>query len=342
MKQRTKQSSKNYLSKKYFFSSALLGIIISTIFFISCEKEEDSSEMSPKAAFTADQVRLIKGDTIQFSDESTNNPSSWSWNFGDGNTSTSQNPTHVYSTAGEYTVELTVENEYSEDTETKKDYITVAPPDGPGDPVTDIEGNTYQTVWIGGQNWMAENLKTTTYNDGTPIALIENDTDWENENTGAYCWYNNDSAQHAETYGAFYNWHAVNTGNLCPDGWHVPTDEEWKALEMELGMSQAAANEIGWRGTNEGSKLAGNADLWENGGLKNDSLFGSSGFSALPGGRRAYHGAFYDKSQIGRWWNSTEIDSSKAGARNLYYNRTRVRRINAYKVSGLSVRCLRD
>ena len=67
--------------------------------------------------------------------------------------------------------------------------------DGPGDPVTDIDGNTYETVLLGGQNWMAENLKTTTYKDGTPIELVENDTDWENITTGAYCWYDNDQAE---------------------------------------------------------------------------------------------------------------------------------------------------
>ena len=146
--------------------------------------------------------------------------------------------------------------------------------------VTDIDGNVYSTVQIGDQVWMAENLKTTTYNNGTSIALVTDNTDWENNTAGAFCWYDNDQAAYADTYGALYNWHAVNSGNLCPDGWHVATDAEWKTLEMELGMSQTEAGNNEWRGTNEGSKLAGNATLWKDGALESDSEFGSSSFSA--------------------------------------------------------------
>jgi len=211
--------------------------------------------------------------------------------------------------------------------------------------VTDIEGNEYKTIQIGGQEWMAENLKTTTYNDGTAIDLVTDNTAWKNNTTGAYCWYDNDEAQNAHTYGALYNWQVVNTGNLCPDGWHVPTDEEWKTLEMHLGMSQAEAdNTGGLRGYNEGSKLAGDAELWINGELENDSEFGTSGFTGLPGGRRYYRGEFNEIGEFGYWWSATEFDDNNALTRILYYNSSKVIRYHDYlnKVGGRSVRCLKD
>ncbi|MDA3867415.1 MAG: FISUMP domain-containing protein [Salinivirgaceae bacterium] len=208
--------------------------------------------------------------------------------------------------------------------------------------LTDIDGNTYEVVQIGTQVWMAENLKTTTYKDGTSIDLVTDNTAWENNTTGAYSWYNNDEATYADTYGALYNWYAVNTGNLCPSGWHVPTDEEWKTLEIELGMSQAEADDAGYRGTNEGSKLAGNAGLWNYGNLENDSEFGSSGFTALPGGARNYDGTFDGVVNNGGWWSATEDYADGARRRTLVYNLSSVFRGNYYKGSGFSVRCLRD
>lgn len=100
--------------------------------------------------------------------------------------------------------------------------------------ITDIDGNVYETVQIGEQAWMAENLKVITYNDGTPITLEENNTNWSNLSTEAYCWYNNDSVNNADPYGALYNWYAVQTGKLCPSGWHVPSDSEWSELTTFL------------------------------------------------------------------------------------------------------------
>ncbi len=208
--------------------------------------------------------------------------------------------------------------------------------------VTDIDGNVYSTVQIGTQTWMAENLKTTTYNNGTSIDLVTDTTAWENNTTGAYCWYDNDQAQYAETYGALYNWYAVNTGNLCPSGWHVPTDEEWKTLEMELGMSQIEADSLGYRGTNEGSKLAGNAALWNDGSLENDSEFGSSGFTALPGGRRDFNGTFDRLGLSGNWWSATEYRHNLARYRYMFYNYSYVRREGYLEETGFSVRCLKD
>ena len=213
---------------------------------------------------------------------------------------------------------------------------------GNGDGVTDIDGNSYPTVIIGEQEWMAENLKTTTYNDGTPIELVEEDTAWENNSTGAYCWHDNDENQYAEIYGALYNGHAVNTGNLCPDGWHVPSDEEWKTLEMTLGMSQSEADEYGYyRGTNEGSKLAGNFELWPNDRLRNNSEFGESGFNALPGGSRSSEGQ-YTSTIYAKFWTRTNAVTDHIWGRSLIYYDPSSWRFFYGLWNGRSVRCVKD
>ncbi len=133
--------------------------------------------------------------------------------------------------------------------------------------VKDIDGNSYKTVKIGEQIWMAENLKVTQYRNGDPIPNLTDENDWENTEQGAYCNYDNNE-DNVETYGRLYNWYAVDDKRgLAPNGWHIPTDDEIKELEMYLGLSQSETDNITSRGTNEGSKLAGNADLWSNGNL---------------------------------------------------------------------------
>lgn len=130
---------------------------------------------------------------------------------------------------------------------------------------------------------------------------------------------------------------------MCPSGWHVPTDGEWKTLEMSLGMTQAEADATGWRGTDQGSKLAGNASLWTDGALDQNVNFGTSGFSALPGGDRSFSdGSFNDLGNRGNWWSSTEYAGSGAWRRFLYYSNATVYRFNYVKSYGFSVRCLRD
>ncbi|MFP4024556.1 MAG: fibrobacter succinogenes major paralogous domain-containing protein [Thiohalospira sp.] len=214
----------------------------------------------------------------------------------------------------------------------------------PGEPVKDINGNTYKTVWIGDQNWMAENLKTITYNDGTDIDLVTDNTAWINSTTGAYCWYDNDEVSYADTYGALYSSYAVETGNLCPDGWHVPTDEEWKTLEMYLGMSQADADKSNeYRGTNEGSKLAGNASLWNDGALESNNEFGTSGFSALPGGWRDTNGNFLHIGVNGKWWSASMEDTGDAWGRAMTHGKSTIWRCNTFRAgSSFSVRCVKD
>ena len=212
--------------------------------------------------------------------------------------------------------------------------------------VTDIDGNVYETVQIGDQLWMKENLKVTHYNNGDEIQYVQSESSepnvWENLSTGAYGYYNDDLS-HQETYGNLYNWYAVETGNLAPEGWHVPTDDEIKQLEMYLGMSQEEADGTGHRGTNEGSKLAGMADLWNDGNLVNNPEFGTSGFNLLPGGYRISYGGYYDSmGLVGYFWSSTENSSNYAWNRVLYYYSSDIDRYDYDKKFGFSVRCVRD
>lgn len=226
--------------------------------------------------------------------------------------------------------------------ETEGDVWQFTTMEGGAGTVTDIDGNVYQTLVIGDQEWMVENLKVTHYRNGDPIPNLTSDGDWTSTNSGAYCAYSN-SESNADTYGYLYNWYAVDTGLLAPEGWHVPTDEEIKQLEMHLGMSESEVNDYGGRGTNEGSKLAGRADLWNNGNLENDPEFGSSGFAFLPGGYRSFHrGNFDNMSNHGYFWSSTEDGSNPAWYRLLNYSGTQVYRDVFYKRYGFSVRCVRD
>jgi len=213
---------------------------------------------------------------------------------------------------------------------------------GPGT-VTDIDGNVYQIIIIGNQEWIMENLKVTHYRNGDAIPHLTDNGDWASTNSGAYCVYDNDPSN-AETYGNLYNGYTMDDSRgLAPEGWHIPTDEEIMVLEMYLGMSQSQADSTGWRGTNEGSKLAGRADLWASGALENDPEFGTSGFSFLPGGCRHYsYGSYGGMSNTGFLWSSTEINSSNTWDRALHYQIATVGRYPVSKHYGWSVRCVKD
>ncbi|MBA7544886.1 hypothetical protein ES705_37247 [subsurface metagenome] len=158
--------------------------------------------------------------------------------------------------------------------------------------VTDYEGNVYQTITIGSQEWMCENLKLTKYADGTAIPLVTNSTEWGNLTTPGYYWYNNDEPTYANTYGALYNWYTVEKGNLCPTGWHVPTDAEWTTLTDYLGGASVAGGKLKETGTAHWS--------YPNTGATNES-----GFTALPGGGRSLNGTFGYVGSSGGWWSST-------------------------------------
>ncbi|NSW94956.1 MAG: hypothetical protein HPY62_09670 [Bacteroidales bacterium] len=191
--------------------------------------------------------------------------------------------------------------------------------------VEDIEGNIYKTIQIGSQIWMAENLKTITYNDGTEIPFVPDITEWSGLSTPAYSWYDNDTV----VYGAFYNWHAVATGKLCPTGWHVPDDDEWTELTTFLGGSAVAGGKM---------KESGTAHwISPNSGADNQS-----GFTALPGGYRLATGDYNSIRRHGFWWSSTESSANDSWCRSLYHGYPNIDRSRSSKKSGLSVRCIKD
>jgi uncharacterized protein (TIGR02145 family) len=204
----------------------------------------------------------------------------------------------------------------------------------------DIDGNVYQTVRIGDQWWMAENLKVTHYRNGDPIPHVTDSTDWYWLTTGAYCNYDNEEGNVA-VYGRLYNWFAVeDTRNIAPSGWHVPTDDDWKQLEMFLGMTQVEADASGWRGTNEGGKLKeAGYQHWDS---PNEGATNESGFTGLPGGLRHFVVSFEQMGIYAYFWSSTEVDSDGAWARDLRYDVSTIYRGSANKPHGISVRCVRD
>ena len=210
--------------------------------------------------------------------------------------------------------------------------------ENPSETVKDIDGNIYKTVEIGDQTWMAKNLAVTKYNDGTEIPLVTEISVWTNLTTPGYCWYKNDKATYGKTYGALYNWYVVETSRLCPSGWHVPTDDEWKTLEMTLGMSYAEADQMEYRGVDIGDKLKTTSGWYLSGGGSDES-----GFSALPGGsRHHFTGWFREVREYGYWWSSSEYSSLFAWERHLRYRMSLVCRVDMNKGDGYSVRCVKD
>ncbi len=195
--------------------------------------------------------------------------------------------------------------------------------------VTDIDGNTYSTVKIGGQVWMAGNLKTTRYRNGDTIPKVTDDATWAWLTNGAYCDYEHHPVN-SETYGRLYNWHAVHTGILAPSGWHVPSDAEWAVLENYLGEESKAGGKLKEDGTTH----------WYS---PNVEATNSTGFTALPGGSRYSTGSFYSIGYTGYWWTATGgTDPAYAWYRSLDFNSGFILRSEYYKVEGLSVRCIKD
>lgn len=202
------------------------------------------------------------------------------------------------------------------------------------------DGVTYQTVTIVGKTWMAENLK---------YLPSVNKVDDGSESEAKYYVYDYngtdvDAAKQTDnykTYGVLYNWKAAK--NSCPTGWHLPSDAEWKTLEMALGMSQAEVDKVDFRGTDEGSKLTANTNLWKNNDLVKNSKLGSSGFFALQGGLRdADYRTFDYVGDFGFWWSSSQSNASNAWFRSLNNSIEQVGRGRFKKSHGFSVRCVKD
>ena len=194
--------------------------------------------------------------------------------------------------------------------------------------VTDIDGNTYNTVQIGNQVWMSENLKTSRYRNGGLIPNVMDNTAWSNSTTGAWSYYFNAEANNA-IYGKLYNWYTTLGDTLCPTGWGVPTDAEWTTLTTYLGGESVAGGKM---------KTIGTA-YWES---PNTGAINSSGFSALPGGYRYNNGSFLSIRGNAFFWSATGSVNNDAWFRYLSYDLGDVYRNDFNKSLGVSVRCLRD
>lgn len=202
--------------------------------------------------------------------------------------------------------------------------------------VADIEGNLYGAVYIGDQVWMTENLKTTRFNDSSVIPVVADDSTWVHLETPAYCWLRNE-IQYKDIYGALYNWFTVETGKLCPSGWHVPSDDEYKILEQTLGMAADQLNLDEWRGTDQGAKMKSSTG-WDEG----ENGINSSGFSALPGGYRwAKNGAFNGIGMLSYWWSS-ELNDEYGWYRRLDGSHSDVFRSGTSKTGGKYIRCIKN
>lgn len=214
--------------------------------------------------------------------------------------------------------------------------------------VKDKDGNTYKTVKIGTQKWMTENLRTTRYNDGIPIPGINDNNLWNTTTTPAYCWYDNDSVSFANPYGALYNWHVVNTGKLCPEGWRVPDNDDWKTLVeylIENGYNfdgtvindKTAKSMAGTSKWNASTKpgAVGNTDY--------PACRNKSGFTALPGGYRSFCGLFDGLGSTGIWWSATprRENDIRAYYRYMNYNNRHFYSYQTNNENGFSVRCLK-
>jgi uncharacterized protein (TIGR02145 family) len=208
----------------------------------------------------------------------------------------------------------------------KKNDEADPPPSGT---VKDADGNVYHTVTIGTQVWMVENLKTTKYNDGTPIPHVVSDEDWDRLLTPGYCWYNNDTT-YKNTYGALYNWFAVNTGKLAPTGWHVATDQEWTTLTNYLGGETVAGGKMKSTGTT----------LWKS---PNQGATNTIGFTAVPGGFRSGGGGqFGAKGESGIWWSSSANGADDAWDWHVHWYDIEVGRTDLNQRHAFSVRCVRN
>ncbi len=197
--------------------------------------------------------------------------------------------------------------------------------------VTDIDGNVYRTVTIGEQVWMAENLKTTKYYDGKEIPQVSDNDEWTNLNSPAYCWYDNDEATYKNQYGALYNWHVINSGNICPSGWHVPTDDEWTTLRDYIANDGHTRSRV--------AAALKSTTGWRDGGNGTDNY----GFSALAAGYRLFNsGSYRDETENAYWWSATPDGDDFAWGRYIQFGGKILYVLSYDHKNGVSVRCLQD
>jgi uncharacterized protein (TIGR02145 family) len=214
--------------------------------------------------------------------------------------------------------------------------------------IKDASGNIYPTIKIGTQTWMAENLRTTKYSDGSDIPVVSDNAEWANNEINRttlpmMCWYNNDQITYTSNkIGALYNWYAITPStngnkNVCPTGWHVPSDEEWSILINYLDPLADGGNNDNVAG---GKMKSTGTDYWLS---PNTNATNTSGFSGLPGSRRDYLGGFYNIGAYGYWWSSSVRNNINPWYRVMTYNFSDIGRgYYTIKADALSVRCIKD
>jgi uncharacterized protein (TIGR02145 family) len=327
------------MTKKRLFSVTIIALLLS-LMISSCEKTETTDPTKVTASFTTDKESGDSPLSIKFTNTS-NNATTYLWNFGDGTaTSTEKDPTHTFTntsttSVASITVTLTSTGEDNTIANTTK-VITVNKSGNITNglstaefnnaltygTMTDQDGNVYKTITIGTQTWMAENLRTTKYRDGTAIHNVTDNTAWVALTTGAYCTYNNttDTVVIA-TYGRLYNWYAATDAhNIAPTGWHLPTDAEWTTLTTYLGGESVAGGKMKETGTSHW--------ITPNAGATNES-----GFTTLPSG-----GRFSIFSNVGfnsYFWSNTR-------SRYLYSNLANVDCADVNKSNGFTLRLIKD
>ena len=200
--------------------------------------------------------------------------------------------------------------------------------------MTDQEGNEYKTIVIGTQEWMAENLKTSVYRNGDVISTGLSSSQWNSTVQGAWAYFQNDASRNCP-FGKLYNWYAcVDARELCPTGWHVPTDSDWTVLSDYLGGEAIAGGKMKTLGISDSA-----TGLWS---APNFGATNSSGFSGIPGGYRLLQGPYSNLEFIGYYWSSSDFVTLSAYYRYLIYDDVDLTRATGDKRNGFSVRCLRD
>lgn len=212
--------------------------------------------------------------------------------------------------------------------------------------VCDVDSNKYKILTIGTQYWIGENLKTTKYSDGQLIPILDS-TEWKEDSTGAMAWYEADETN-KEIFGGLYNWYAVvNKHGLCPKDWHVPTDNDWKTLELYLKMDTMVVDSFGYRDT-LARELKDSYDWYKpedppGGYIVWDKVYNSYDFSGLPGGQVTINGNYGFSEKYGFWWTSTETENQEDGInRSMFWDNHGVKRYVGSKNYGYSVRCVAD
>jgi len=198
--------------------------------------------------------------------------------------------------------------------------------------VKDNEGHVYGTVEVGNDVWMRQNLATSQLTDGTPIPWVVDPVEWSKMKTPAYTFYDN-IPLHSATFGALYNWYAVETGKLCPTGWHVPNEVDWKYLINAFPFDSITRTYIG------GQMKDATIKYWD---TPNTGATNITCFTALPGGMRDKSGVFYKFHQKAYFWSATPMNSSSMYYYVLSNDKQSLDRYFTNKSCGFSVRCVKD